>query len=230
MESIKTLFTNHTNHIHGDFVKLEFHIFVFVSGAYLLLRKPAFLIMLIPIYAQKLFHDNIAMWSFEGQYAIEFAPILAIGIFDSITTITSKRNRTILLWFVLIGSIFVSIRMMDSTIHYTQKSRIRFYQSSHFKRDYNVTAIHEQLAKIPHDATVSAQTTFVPHLVLRNSIYQFPMIKDADFIVYSEFESTYPINKETFYTLTLSLERSPEWKISYKNHGFTILKKIKVEP
>lgn len=47
-----------------------------------MLRKPVYLIMLIPVYVQKLFHDNYGMWSISGQYVIEFAPILAIGTFS----------------------------------------------------------------------------------------------------------------------------------------------------
>src|SRR5690554_7487847 len=51
------------------------------SGLLFLLKKPHFILMLLPIYFQKLFHDNYSMWGIGDHYNIEFAPIMAIGVF-----------------------------------------------------------------------------------------------------------------------------------------------------
>jgi len=101
-ESLKVLFINHINHPLGDYIKAELHILLLVAGLPLLLRKPHFFLMLIPIYFQKLFHDNVAMWGIDGQYSVEFAPIMAIGVFSVIETsanIRMKKYMGILWWF-----------------------------------------------------------------------------------------------------------------------------------
>lgn len=225
IESIKVLFTNHNNSLHGDYVKAETHIILFTSGLILLLKKPHYILMLVPIYFQKFFHDNPSMWSIGGQYNIEYAPIMAIGIFEVITDFKNMKFRVIMSSIVLFFVTASTIRTMDNTIFFTDKSRIRFYQKSHYQRDYDIKKVHQLLSKIPKNANVSAQSPFVPHLSLRENIYQFPIIKNADYIVYSKKEDCYPLLKEDFELKIFELEHSKDWEILF-NNDVTILKKI----
>jgi len=224
-ESFKILFINHNNSITGDYVKIEMHILILVSGAFMLFLKPQYILMLIPIYFQKLFHDNYNIWGIDSQYCIEFAPLLAIGIFSVIVELKNVHLKFFLTAVVIIGALGSTVRIMDNTVLFTDKSRIRFYQVSHYSRDYNVRTVYHQLNLIPEEAKICAQSPFVPHLALRNSIYQFPLIKDAEFIIYSEKEEPYPIDKNTFNSITTALENSKEWNVKYKDDNLTILKK-----
>ena len=225
VESLKTLFINHTNNSTGDYVKTEFHLLILLSGLPILLRKPQYLLMLIPVYFQKLFHDDYNMWGIGGQYSIEFAPVMAIGIFSVINDIKSIRIRNCGVLLALVACLCCTIRIMDSTVLYTNKSTIRFYKASHYSRDYDIKKVYQQLSKIPDDAIVSAQSQFLPHLAYRDNIYLFPMIKNAGYIVYSQKEDPYPMDKNTFSKLTFSLDASKEWIISYKDENITVLKK-----
>lgn len=225
IDSFIILFINHTNDIRGDFVKAEFHLFILLSGVYLLFLKPSYLIMLIPLYGQKLFHDYYSMWSFGGQYVVEFAPIMTIGIFNVLLQLKNDWIRKVLIFILFAGSISCSVRMMDNTIMNTDKVRIRFYQTAHYKRNYDIRSVHDQLNHLPKNAKISALSPFVPQLALRENIYQFPLIKDADFIVYSEKENHYPMTDSEFRLFILSLEKSSKWTIKYKKDGFTILQK-----
>lgn len=225
IESLKMLFLNHNNSTYGDFVKIETHIILFTSGLFLLLKRPYYILMVVPIYFQKFFHDNYNMWSIGGQYNIEFAPILAIGIFSVISLFKNEKIRTTMSYIILFLVMVSTLRTMDNTVIYTNKSRIRFYQKRHYQKDYNVKNVHEYLSKIPKDAKVSAQSPFVPHLSLRNNIYQFPIIKDAEYIIYSRKENTYPMSNDDFEIKINELEGSKHW-IVYHNKEITILKKI----
>ena len=225
IDNFKILFTNHNNSVHGDFVKTELHIILFASGLPLLIKKPQYILMLVPIYFQKLFHDNNSIWGIGSQYNIEFAPIMAIGIFMVISEFNRVKlikGMSVIILFFTIASTF---RTMDNTICFTDKSRIRFYQRGHYKKDYDVISVHRQLSKIPKDAIVSAQSPFVPHLSLRKNIYQFPIIKNADYIIYFKNENCYPLTKEEFDSNIIELEHSKDWIILY-NESITILKKI----
>ena len=84
--------------------------------------------------------------------------------------------------------------------------------------------VHEQLSKIPKDAVVSAQSPFLPHLALRDTIYQFPTIEHAGYIVVSPEEGTYPIPYEDFMTLFRELKESKDWTVIYDDR-ITILKR-----
>jgi len=225
VESFKILFINHTGSVHGNYVKLELHLLVLLSGLPFLLFKPQYLLMLVPIYFQKMFHDNYLMWGIGAQYSIEFAPVLAIGIFLAISGFKNRKVVSFSAVLVVLAAMFCTLRTMDQTALFTYKSKIRFYQSPHYSRDYDVKKVYRQLSGIPDDAVVSVQSPFLPHLSLRDNIYQFPMIKDAQYIIYSEKEEPYPLDSVSFKQKTASLEKSTQWEVIYKQDGFTILKK-----
>lgn len=227
-ESVKMLFYNHNQSQYGDFVKAELHIILMASGLPFLLKKPHFLIMLLPVYFQKLFHDNYAMWGIGGQYNMEFTPILAMGIFRVISEFNSANVRSIMGSVVLLLVSASTLRTMDQTVYYTDKSRIRFYKNSHYKREYDVGKVHEHLARIPNEAKVSAQSPFVPHLSLRMHIYQFPIIHNSNYLVYSKYENSYPLSAKEFEDKVKIYENSPDWEILY-NREVTILRKVHKE-
>jgi len=225
IDSVKVLFTNHTNDTHGDFVKMELHVLLVTSGILFLIKKPQYILMLLPIYFQKLFHDNYSMWGIGGQYSIEFAPIMTIGIFLTISELNSKRLIKYLSLFVLLLATASTIKTMVNTVYYTDKIRIRFYEKSHYQNSYDVSNVHKQLSKIPKHVVVSSQSPFLPHLSLRDNIYQFPIIKDAEYIVYSDKENPYPMTQDEFESAINELEHSKDWEVFYKK-DITILKKI----
>jgi uncharacterized membrane protein len=182
--------------------------------------------MLIPIYFQKYFHDEIFMWSAGFHYNIEYAPILSIGIFLVISEIKHKLFQILVSVLLFIMAVTVTLRVMDKSICYTDTSRIRFYQKKHYSRDYDVKKVHDYLSMVPQSAKVSAQSPFLPHLSLRSDIYQFPKIKDAEYIIYSKFEGTYPVSLTEFNQITQQLEQSRDWVVLH-NDIITILKRQK---
>lgn len=104
LDSIETFFTNHLADPELNGVKAESHVILLLSGVVILFRRPAYLLMLVPIYFQKFFHDQPMIWSPGAQYSIEFAPILAIGVFEILRSIQQEKIRRYSLWgVVLIG-------------------------------------------------------------------------------------------------------------------------------
>jgi len=229
LEAVTTLFVNHTGDAPGNGVKAELHQYLLISGLPVLFFKPRFLLMLIPVYLQKLFHDNYNMWGIYDQYSIEFAPVLAIGLFSVIPEFNNKRFVNAGTAVVLIGALVCTIKLMDRTELLTNKAELRIYKASHYTRDYSVADVNNALAAIPQSAVISAQSSFLAHLSYRNTIYQFPLVKDAEYIVYSSKEGTYPIDTTNFRILTTSLEHSGIWKINYKNENLTILKRANLQ-
>jgi uncharacterized membrane protein len=182
--------------------------------------------MLLPIFFQKLFHDNFHLWGVYAQYCIEFAPVLAIGVFVVLSKLKSVKSQYLLASVILIGCLVSTVKMMDRSAIFTNKSTVRFYQSAHYVRNYDVNTVHRQLAAIPADAIVSAQSPFLPHLSLRESIYQFPTIKDAEFIVLSRLEGPYPLNEEQFREALESITLSKSWRIFSASSGCWVFKKV----
>ncbi len=216
---LETMFGNHTNEPLGEGVKAELFLLLCLSGLPILVFRPAYLLMLLPIFFQKLFHDNFHLWGVYAQYCIEFAPVLAIGVFVVLSKLKSVKSQYVFASVILIGCLVSTLKMMDRSAIFTNKSTIRFYQSAHYVRKYDVNAVHKQLAAIPPDAIVSAQSPFLPHLSLRESIYQFPTIKDAEYIVLSRLEGPYPLNEQQFRAALDSISLSKSWRILSTSNG-----------
>ena len=120
VDSFKMLFINHNSSEFGDYIKLELHIFLLLAGLPLLLKKPAYFLMLIPIYFQKLFHDNFEMWGIQNQYSIEFAPILAIGLFSIIQEFQHEKIKNTFIYLIVFLNLGCSIRLMDNTVYFSK--------------------------------------------------------------------------------------------------------------
>lgn len=225
LQTIEFLFTNHSNHSLGAFVKIETFVFLSLAGLPFLMRKPQYLFMLIPIIFQKMFHDNPSLWSFNFQYNIEFAPIITIGLFSIILEFKSYKLQSIFAYTALTLTFGATIRSMDRTVFWTDKTRVRIYKSDHYMRNYDVRFVHDQLNKIDANAIVSAQSPFVPHLSLREKIYEFPVIQDASIIVINRREHPDPMTQEVFEIKTDSLLQSRHWKVKVDNGELLILER-----
>ncbi|MEI8201729.1 MAG: DUF2079 domain-containing protein [Bacteroidota bacterium] len=226
LESIRLLFVNHSGDPGFDYIKMEFHLMALGSGLFLLFFRPQYLIMLIPIYFQKMYHDFSILWGIDAQYSIELAPILAIGVFSFIGSLKKKWLSYLIIGIALTGALSATVRLMDNTKMFTDKSRIRFYKSIHYRRNYNVKLIYEKLNAIPKQAVVCTQGTFLPHLALRDNIYLFPAVKDAQYIIYSEKEDTWPLSKEDFDATMDKVMQSREWAVDFKNEDIVVLRRI----
>jgi uncharacterized membrane protein len=224
-ESLRLLFVNHSDNPLATHYKLEFHVLVFLTGLPLLLRKPAFLLMTVPLYFQKMLHDDPSMWGVGFHYGAEFAPLITLGVFSVAEKIHRKKLQTVLLTLLPILSFAVTFRTMDRTLMFTDKNRIRFYQAGHFHRTYPVKPIKEILHSIPADAIISAQSPFIPHLALRETLYQFPIVKDATFVLFSTEENPYPLSPEAFTEKTNVFFTDPRWELWKQAGHFYVFKK-----
>jgi uncharacterized membrane protein len=224
----KLLFLNHTGNPLGNNYKMETYIFILLSGGILFSLRPQFWIMLIPIFAQKMFHNDFLKWGIGDHYSIEFAPICSIGAFYVISKFENKKLKKYFSFSVLFLCIALTIRSFDRTYTYINRSRQRIYQAKHYEKDYDVAEAHRALKLIPDSAKVSAQSPFVPHLAFRDYIYQFPVVNDADYIVISSAEFFYPLTKESFAVQVAMLESSAEWEKIYEQNQMTILRRRKL--
>ena len=227
IDSFRILFVNHTVFPENDFVKAEFWIVIGICSIFCLLRKPIYLFMLIPIFAQKLFHDNSSMWGINQHYAIEFAPLLTIGTFEAIAKFRNKSFVKTASYLAIVCSLICAIRVMDNTIAYSEKARVRVYKSAHYSREFSIDKAYTVLNQIPENAVVSAQSAFVSHLALRESVYQFPIIRNATYIVLSPIDNPYPLTAAVFSHKKDSLLNSSAWKVVIKDESFVLLKKNK---
>ena len=226
IEFIKTLFVNHTNNPSNDWVKTEFYIFMLLSGGILLFLRPAYWLMLWPVLVMKMCYDEPSAWSIDCHYSIEFAPLVVIGAFSVIAEFRSKQLRKVLILFCVVGSAFVTYRLMNQTVYWHDSHRMRFYHAHHYGRAYNTELVRDRLKSIPDTAIVAAQTSLLPHIAFRDHCYQLPKVKDAEYMVIAEQDdATYPVSMDELKRQMNDSLNSGRWKIIYKDKDLSMIKR-----
>lgn len=227
LEFLKALFINHSGKAEFDFIKAETYAFLLVSGAWLMIWRPAFLIMTLPLLVMKMCYDDPAIWSIDTHYSIEFAPLIVTGAFYVLADMKGELLKQILAVFVVVGSLTATLRYMDNTVYWHDYSRVRIYQASHYVKNYDVRVVHRQLEAIPADAVVSAQTPFVPHLAYRDKCYTFPIVKDAEYIIVSPSEEAmYPIIREEMDKQIGDSLRTGRWGVQWRDTNVVVLRNL----
>jgi uncharacterized membrane protein len=179
-------------------IKTELHLFVILVGGFALLLKPQYLIMLIPIFAQKLYNTEAGKWGINYHYSIEFVPIIIFAFYTWIIEKNIIKHKEIIAGIVAFSALFFSLKATDSPYSTGfSEVQIRYYEKSHYEQNFDVNVMHQIINKIPNDAIVSANSSLVPHLCFRDTIYNFPAIQNSDIIaLIKQGGSTYPITQK----------------------------------
>lgn len=227
IETLALLFKNHLSDPLYNGIKMELWLAVVLSGGVALLFRPAFLLMAVPVFAQKLFSDHYEYWGLNNHYSIELVPIITLALYAFISDIRNPRIQKIAAIGMLIVSIGASFSFLDHRIskHY-KKANHRFYQKTHYVRHFEVNEIHRFLETIPDETAVCAQSMLVPHLAFREKIYTFPAIHDADLILLLPADSdTYPFSKTDYDARVSSLIKSGAWEVRPSPASMLVLKR-----
>lgn len=149
----------------------------FLGWGFLPLLSPITIIVL-PSFLERFWSSSPNFWSFQFQYAMLPAPILAFAAIDTTVRIKSwLRGRpsslapTILAAGALVsGTVFSfgAIRPLDELSTYLSDSR--------------AAQIESCLMTIPGNASVDASNSLVPHLSHRYDIYVITERHDSDYI------------------------------------------------
>ena len=180
-ETLQLLFVNNSGVKDFDGVKLEFYICAMTTGLLLTLLKPNYLIMLIPIIAQKMLASEGIFWGVSFQYSVECMPVTVIASFLVILRLKQQRWRvvaaTVLLFSTLLTT-FYTVGVPKSKIMVDQ---LCVYQGRHYEQEnFDVHYAYQLIHQIPDDASVCAATMFVPHLAMRDWIEDFAWTVNTD--------------------------------------------------
>ncbi|HSZ25037.1 MAG TPA: DUF2079 domain-containing protein, partial [Cytophagaceae bacterium] len=211
-----------------DGIKMETHWMVVASGGVLLLFRPYYIIMLLPIYAQKMFSNDYVFWGINSQYSIEFVPILSYCLIDFLSEIKTCRISKWISIIVTIVTVTCScIVIEDRCSLWYDNTNTAFYLEKHYDTRFNLPEIYKALGLIEEKAIVSANAPIVSHLAFREKIYHFPIVKNAEYIVLLlDGKSFYPLKREEYERKVNFYKTSADFSILYDKNSLLILKRI----
>jgi uncharacterized membrane protein len=218
---------NHTQNPDGYLVKPETFYYLLLTGGFVLLVQPKYLIMLLPIFAQKMLNNDVVKWGIGAHYSIEFAPIVSIALFVWLSKLNlAAKKQTLTAWGFSALSIVASVTAMDNhvTLWY-DVTNTKFYDARHWKKQFDIPELNHVLDLIPDDAKVSAQSEVVPHVALRQTIYLFPHVADANYVALLDNGNHYPVNREAYEEKIDELKSSGQWELIYDKNLTMIFRK-----
>jgi len=217
-----------SNTLYGpeyDGIKAELYIMVLASGGIFLLARPVYLLMLLPIFAQKMLSNDFGFWGINGQYSIELIPVISLAFIAFLSK--AKKGMLPLVVIVLCSTIFFTFNALDHrTSKWYNPANNRFYGEDHFKAGLNITGTNRALKSIPENIPVSSCSRLAPHIANRDRLYHFPVTKDALYIVLEKAGIyPYPLEKESYLQAVDSYRKMPGWAIDFENRDLIIFKR-----
>lgn len=185
-ETLRILFTNTTGNPAGDGLKEEFYQCALLSGMLLTLLKPNYLFVLLPLIGQKMFSSDRVMWGIAMQYSVEFVPILVVSSFMVIAKLKKGHWGRLLAVALLISTVATTFYTVGVPKAFVRLDHLCIYQGRHYEQsDFDAAFARELMKEIPDDASVCASSVFVPHLALREKIYDIKSskTKEADYLM-----------------------------------------------
>ena len=189
LETLKMLFTNTGPFSRFDGIKEEFYMCALATGMLLTLLKPNYLLMLIPLIAQKMLAIDPMFWGISMQYSVEFMPVIVISSFLVLIKLKRQRLRRILAFSLLLSTILTTFYTIGVPKSEVWLDQLCVYQGRHYEqKDFDVHYAYEVIEMIPNDASVCAITPFVPHLAMRDEIRNFANTMDikTDYVLITE--------------------------------------------
>ncbi|RYU78420.1 DUF2079 domain-containing protein [Hymenobacter persicinus] len=224
----QSLFVNITGDPAYDYIKLETWAVLLLSGGLALLLRPWYLLMLVPVLAQKLLSNDYGLWGINGQYSIEFAPILALAVVETARQLAAPgtRRRYLVVTLSLAALTTVVTLYVRRSKWYSRESS-NFLVKRHYRSKLNVAGLHAALARVPAEASLSAQSNLAPWLTNRAKLYHFPVLGDAQYIAVLQppAESTWPLNAEEHAALLTRLRARPNIRVVYEDSQFVLLRR-----
>ena len=173
-EALKLLYVNTSGLSRYDGVKEEFYICAIATGMILTLLKPNYLIMLIPLVAQKMLAADGTFWGISLQYSVEFMPVLVVSSFMVIAKLKKQLWRLVLSVSMLLSVVLTTFYTIGVPKTSVMLDQLCVYQGRHYEqKKFDAKYARELINQIPDDATVCAATMFVPHLATRDWIEDF---------------------------------------------------------
>ncbi|MVN76390.1 DUF2079 domain-containing protein [Hymenobacter sp. HMF4947] len=225
-----TLFQNTLPDANFDYIKLELWGALLVSGGWALLRRPWYAWMLLPILGQKLLANDYALWGINGQYSIEFAPVLALAVADALraTRPVGEAFRRRAWAGALAGvAVFTIVTLYTRRSEWYNKASANFLTGRHYRSPYPSRAgLYAALARVPAGVPLSTTSSLVPHLLDRRDLFLFPVLRTARLVALlrePDDQSAWPLSPAQARQAVAQLRATPGYRVLYEDAQLLLL-------
>ncbi len=213
-----------------DYVKLETWGAVLVSGGWALSRRPWYGLMLLPILAQKLLASDYGFWGINGQYSIEFAPVLTLAVVDALRGgRASEAGFRRWAWAAALAgaAVFTVVTLYTRRSQWYDRTTGNFLIGSHYRSPYPDRAgLYAALARVPAGVALSTSSNLVPHLLDRRDVFLFPVLRTARLVALPREPNehdAWPLSQAQARQALAALRARPGYRVLYEDAQLVLL-------
>ena len=235
----RSLFVHHGLRPYGFAWKMEWRCALLLSGAWLWWRKPAIFLMIVPLVAAKMWHDNPAVWGTLKHYNVGLAWWMPLGVVlawghraREIATDQKgwRRVKSYLLPGCLVlavgGSAWATHRTLHDSRQWLNPGSVDVCSEAHWQSTMSPEAHAEWRTLVPTDARVSASHHLVPYLIRQPVLRGFPETSACDYVVVYDFpQGDAPYARSEVMREISTLLTSGEWEQLARSPGLSVLKR-----
>lgn len=203
LDLIKTAVTNpflvaRAAFYDGDHIKIKTSFNLLGSFGFLPLLSPTTLLLTLPNITERFLTTLMQRWIIRFQYSAILSPIFALATIHAVQNLQwvgKKLKLAKQAQAYLLPSI--SILLVLSTLYFTYRDQgplLRMVNPKSYQLSPQLQKNYEVLKKIPANASVGAQSSWVPHLSHRQEIYSYePTLLERvqpDYLVLTNLETS----------------------------------------
>lgn len=167
--------------------KKQFFLCMAVPCGLLCLWQPNWLLMLVPLVAQKMLSADEGFWGIGNQYNVEFAAVVVPAAFIAISRWRSTRLQGVVAAAVLLLTIRVTVYTCHQPRTWIREDNVRIFSKEHYRNNvFDSREARRLISTIPPDASVCASSCLTPHLALRPEVYCYPAGQQAEYLMLAE--------------------------------------------
>ena len=235
----RALFAHHGPHDYGFHWKREWWQALMLSGAWLWWRRPAVFLMLVPLVAAKMWHDNPAVWGTLKHYNVGLGWWMPLGVVlawghraREIATDQEgwRRVRRYALPGGLVLAVWGSAWATHRTLHHSRQwmdpGSVDLCSEPHWQSTMSPQAHAEWRTLVPTDARVSASHHLVPYLIRQPVLKGFPETSACDHVVVYDFpQGDAPYARSEVMREISTLLTSGDWEQLARSPGLYVLRR-----
>jgi uncharacterized membrane protein len=228
-KAFRLLYESHTPEEKlSRMLKVELWKMIALSGGIAFLRRPQYLLMMLPVLLTKLYNDASIRWGINAHYSIEFVPILCIAAYEWIKDIRLtawRRMAAILMLALTLTASLVSL-FTRYQLHYRWENTNVFTPGHWVRWEYDIRNLQYAVSIVPPDVPVTASDRLVPQIAPRDKIYFFPHVADAEYAVVQLSLDTYPMSEEKCRQRYQEMQDSGEWEEVWHAPEVGVLRRV----
>jgi uncharacterized membrane protein len=212
---------------------------------FLPLLAPWTAVMALPSVALNFFSDFSSMYSGSNQYNVDIGPVLVFSAIDAMVWVAPAvakmlqrtRQRNASAWrapgaarwlrpqVLVVALLLVGLGVEGPSL----SKHVGGYLGNWPAATAHTRLGYQILALIPPDASVSAQSTLVPHLSHRTQIEEFPSGENVEeYVVVDTDSDYYPFyTRGDFDDAVQSLVKSPQLQVVADRDGYVLLRRVR---